>query len=89
MGQKEPTFVTLSLPEYISDQAVDLLSPILERFMTVFKGKHKFNGNNRNAKRHVKIFPVEWNPARLPRKIIFHDSIIRGVLFAEKNGVTP
>ena len=38
MGRKEPTFVTLFLPEYISDQAIDLLSPILERFMPVFKG---------------------------------------------------
>ena len=31
MGEKELNFVTLLLPEYISDHAVDLLSSILER----------------------------------------------------------
>ena len=50
MGGKEPAFVTLFLPKYISDQAADLLSPILERFMPVFKGRHKFNRINRNGK---------------------------------------
>ena len=50
----------------------------------VFKGRHKFNRNIRNGKGHVKIFPTERNSAMLPKKIIFHDSIRRGVLFAEK-----
>ena len=31
MGGKEPNFVTLFLPEYINGQAIDLLSPVLER----------------------------------------------------------
>ena len=87
MGGKEPSFVTLFLPEYISEQALDLLSPILERLMSVFKDRHKFNRNDRNGKRHAKIFPADRNPVRLPRKIIFHNSITIGVLFAEKNGV--
>ena len=55
MGGKEPAFVTLFLPKYVSDQAADLLSPILERFMPVFKGGHKFNRINRNGKGRAKI----------------------------------
>ena len=65
MGEKEPAFVTLFLPEYIIDRTVDLISPI-------------------NGRGHDKTFQAEGNPARLPKKIIFHDSITRGVLFAEK-----
>ena len=37
-----------------------------------------------NGRGHDKTFQAEGNPARLPKKIIFHDSITRGVLFAEK-----
>ena len=52
--------------------------------MPMIEGSHKFNRNNRNGKGHVKIFPAEGNPARLSRKIIFHDSITRYAFFTEK-----
>ena len=53
----------------------------------MFKGRRKFNRNNRNCKGLVKIFPAGGNPLMLPRKITFHDSITRGVLFCGKSGV--
>ena len=58
MGGNDSTFVTLLLPEYIGDQAVDLFSPVFERFMAVYKGRYKFNTNNRNGKRHAKIMLI-------------------------------
>ena len=86
MGGKEPAFDTLFLPEYISEQAVDLLSRILKGFMSVFKGRYKFNRNNRNGEGHVKIFPAGVNPVRVPRKTTFHDRIKR-CPFRGKSGV--
>ena len=83
MGGKEPTFVTFFLPEYVSGQAVDLLSPILESSCLCLKANTSLIGTIRTVK-DVKIFPAEGNPVMLPRKIIFDDSITRGVLFAEK-----
>ena len=52
--------------------------------MSAFKGRHKFNKNIRNGKRHVKIFPAEGNLEMFSRKISFHGNITRDVLFAEK-----
>ena len=51
--------------------------------MSAFKGRHKLYRNIKNGKGHVNIFPAEGNPAMLSRKIIFHESITRDVLFAE------
>ena len=81
---REPIFVTIFLPEFISDQAVRLAFSKFGDVISVFKGRHKFNTDVRNGKRHVKIFPTGEDPAILPRKITFHGSIQRDVLFAEK-----
>ena len=81
---REPTFVTLFLPEFVSDQAVKLAFSKFGEVVAVFKGRHKFNSDVRNGKRHVKIFPAGEDPAILPRKISFHGRIQRDVLFAEK-----
>ena len=69
---KEPIFVTINLPEYISDQAVSLAFSNFGEVVSVFKG------------RHVRIFPAGGNPEILPRKITFHGGVRRDVLFAEK-----
>ena len=81
---REPTFETLFLPEFVSDQAVKLAFSKFGEVVAVFKGRHKFNSDVRNGKRHVKIFPAGEDPAILPRKISFHGRIQRDVLFAEK-----
>ena len=81
---REPIFVTILLPEFVSDQAVRLAFSKFGEVISVFKGRHKFNKNIRNGKRHVKIFPAGEDPAILPRKITFHGSVIRDVLFAER-----
>ena len=81
---REPIFVTILLPEFISDQAVRLAFSDFGDVVSVFKGRHKFNTDIRNGKRHVKIFPAGEDPATLPRKITFHGRIQRDVLFAEK-----
>ena len=76
--------MTILLPELISDQAVRLAFSNFGDVVSVFKGRHKFNKEIRNGKRHVKIFPAGEDPAILPRKISFHGRIQRDVLFAEK-----
>ena len=76
--------MTIFLPEFISDQAVKLAFSNFGEVISVFKGRHKFNTDVRNGKRHVKIFPAGEDPAILPRKITFHGRIQRDVLFAEK-----
>ena len=81
---REPIFVTILLPEFISDQAVRLALSNFGEVVSVFKGRHTFNRSIRNGKRHVRIFPMEGDPAILPRKISFHGNIQRDVLFAEK-----
>ena len=81
---REPTFVTLFLPEFVSDQAVKLAFSKFGEVVAVFKGRHKFNSDVRNGKRHVKIFPAGEDLVILPRKISFHGRIQRDVLFAEK-----
>ena len=81
---REPIFVTILLPELVSDQAVRLAFSKFGEVISVFKGRHKFNKNIRNGKRHVKIFPAGEDQVILPRKITFHGSIKRDVLFAER-----
>ena len=81
---REPIFVTILLPEFISGQTVRLGFSNFGDVVSVFKGRHKFNTDIRNGKRHVKIFPAGEDPAILPRKITFHGRIQRDVLFAEK-----
>ena len=81
---REPIFVTIFLPEFVIDQAVRLAFSKFGDVISVFKGRHKFNTDVRNGKRHVKIFPAGEDPAILPRKITFHGRIQRDVLFAEK-----
>ena len=76
--------MTILLPEFISDQAVRLAFSNFGDVVSVFKGRHRFNTDIRNGKRHVKIFPAGEDPAILPRKITFHGRIQRDVLFAEK-----
>ena len=82
-NEREPIFVTILFPEFISDQAVRLAFSNFGDVTSVFKGTHKFNKKIRNGKRHVKIFPAGEDPAILPRKISFHGKIQRNVLFAE------
>ena len=81
---KETIFVTINLPEYISDQAVRLPFSHFGEIVSVFKGRHNFNRKIRNGKRHVRIFPAGGDPEILPRKITFHGGVRRDVLFAEK-----
>ena len=81
---REPIFVTIFLPEFISDQAVKLAFSNFGEVISVFKGRHKFNTDVRNGKKHVKIFLAGEDSAILPRKITFHGRIQRDVLFAEK-----
>ena len=81
---REPIFVTILLPEFISDQAVRLALSNFGEVVSVFKGRHKFNRSIRNGKRHVRIFPEGGYPAILPRKISFNGNIQKDVLFAEK-----
>ena len=68
---REPIFVTISLPEFISDQAVGLAFPKFGEVVSVFKGRHKFNRNIRNGKIHVRIFPTGGDQTILKRKIYF------------------
>ena len=81
---REPIFVTVFLPDFVSDQAVRLAFSNFGEVVDVFKGRHKFNKSIRNGTRHVKIFPAGEDPAILPRKITFHGRIQRDILFAEK-----
>ena len=81
---REPIFVTIFLPEFISDQTVGLAFSNFAEVVSVFKDRHRFNRDVRNGKRHVKIFPGRGDPAILPRKSSFHGSIKRDVLFMEK-----
>ena len=81
---REPIFVTILLPEFISDQAVRLAFSNFGEVVSVFKGRHKFNRHIRNGKRHVRIFPTRGDPTILPKKISFYGNIQRDVLFAEK-----
>ena len=81
---KEPIFVTVNLPECISDQAVRLAFSHFGEVVSVFKGRHKFNRKIRNGKRHIRIFAVGGNSTILPGKIAFHGGVSCDVLFAEK-----
>ena len=47
---REPIFVTIFLPEFISDQAVRLAFSNFGEVVAVFKGRHKFNTDVRNGK---------------------------------------
>ena len=81
---RKPIFVTILLPEFISDQAVRLaLSPTLERQCLYSKVDTNLIDPSETGK-DVRIFPVGGDPAILPRKISFHVNIQRDVLFAEK-----
>ena len=55
---REPIFVTIFLPEFVSNQAVRLAFSNFGEVVAVFKGRHKFNKSIRNGRRHVKIFPA-------------------------------
>ena len=81
---KEPTLVNIFLPEFISNQAVRLAFSKFGEVVSVFKGRHDFNRKIRNGKRYVKIFPAGGDPTIPPRKISFHGSVQRDVLFPEK-----
>ena len=76
---REPIFVTILLPEFVSDQAVRLAFSNFGDVVFVFKGRNKCNKGIRNGQRHVKIFPAGEDPAILPRKISFHGRIQRDV----------
>ena len=65
---REPIFVMILLPEFISDQTVRLAFSNFGDVVSVFKGRHKFNTDIRNGKRHVKIFPAGGDPAILRGK---------------------
>ena len=81
---REPIFVTILLPEFISDQTVKLALSNFGEVVSVFKGRHKFNRSIKNGKIHVRIFPAGGDPVILPRKIFFHGNIRRDFHFAEK-----
>ena len=81
---KEPILVTINLPEYVSDQTVELVFSNFGEVISVFKGRHKFNRKIINGKRHVRIFPAGGDPAILPGKISFQGGVSRDVLFAAK-----
>ena len=48
---REPIFVTIFLPEFISDQAVRPASSNFVEVVSVFKGSHRFNRDVRNGKK--------------------------------------
>ena len=81
---REPIFVTILLPEFISDQPVKLALSNFGEVVSVLKGRHKLNRSIRNGKIHVRTFPAGGDPVILPRKISFHGNIQRDVHFAEK-----
>ena len=81
---REPIFVTIPLPEFISGQAVRLASSKFWEVVSIFKGRHRFNRSIKNGKRHVRIFPAGGDPALWPKKIYFHENIQRDALFTEK-----
>ena len=81
---KEPILATINLPEYVSDQTVELTFSNFGEVISVFKGRHKFNRKIINGKRHVRIFPAGGDPAILPGKISFQGGVSRDVLFAAK-----
>ena len=84
MGGKEPTFVPLFLSKYISDQTVDLLSLILERFLCLWlKAVTSLIGTIGMVKDMSK-FSLRRGIQRGCQGVIFHDSITRYVLFTEK-----
>ena len=62
-NRKEPIFVTILLPEFISDQTVRLAFSNFGEVISVFKGRHNFNRFIRNWKRYVRIFPTGGDPA--------------------------
>ena len=72
---RESIFVTILLPEFISDQAVRFAFSNFREVVSVFKGRHKFNRSIRNGERHVRIFPAGGDPVILPRKISLHGNI--------------
>ena len=74
---RKPIFVTILLPEFISDQVVRLAFSNFREVVSVFKGRHEYNRKIRNGKRHVEIFSAGGDPAILPRKISFHGRIQR------------
>ena len=82
--EREPIFVTILLPELISDQAVSLAFSSFGEVVSVFKSRHKFNRSIRNGRRHVRIFPAGGDPTVLPKKISFYGNIQRDILIAEK-----
>ena len=55
---RKPIFVTILLPEFISDQVVRLNFSNFPEVVSLFKGRHEFNRKIQNGKRHVKIFPA-------------------------------
>ena len=81
---REPIFVTILLPEFISDQAVRLTFSNIGEVISAFKERHEFNRKIPNGKTQVKIILAGVDPAILPRKIYFHSRFERDVLFAEK-----
>ena len=81
---RKPIFVTILLPEFISDQVVRLAFSNFREVVSVFKVRHEYNRKIRNGKRHVEIFLAGGDSAILPRKIYFHGRIQRDLLFTEK-----
>ena len=62
-NRKEPIFVTILLPEFISDQTVRLAFSNFGEVISVFKARRNFNRFIRNWKRYVRIFPTGGDPA--------------------------
>ena len=81
---RKPIFVTILLPEFISNQVVRLALSSFREVVSVFKGRHEYNRKIRNGKRHVEIFSAGGDPAILPTKISFHGRIQGDLLFAGK-----
>ena len=81
---RKPIFVTILLPEFISDQVVRLAFSNFREVVSVFKVRHEYNRKIRNGKRHVEIFSAGGDPAILPTKISFHGRIQGDLLFAGK-----
>ena len=66
---RKPIFVTILLPEFISDQVVRLAFSNFRKVVSVFKVRHEYNRKIRNGKRHVEIFLAGGDSAVLPGKI--------------------
>ena len=78
------TLITIYLPETISNRQVADAFSNFGKIVDIFYGKHKFCPQIGNGKRHLQFIPKDHEFTSIPRKIAFHDGVIRNVMYPEK-----